>query len=101
MGQRLNFIFSISVKNVLFQSKTLFVVFIELMPSDADFTTENPALLDLTAKPEGTNGNGPSFMDFLLACFLACMLFLKFISGATPTNSLTATMAASHVPYIV
>ena len=29
-----------------------------------------------------------------LACFLACMLFLRFTSGATPADLLTASMAA-------
>ena len=29
-------------------------------------------------------------MDFSLASFLVCMLFLRFISGLTPTNLLTA-----------
>ena len=29
-----------------------------------------------------------------LACFLACVLFLRFTSGATPANLLTASMAA-------
>ena len=38
-------------------------------------------------------------LDFLLAGFLACMLFLRFTFGATPANLLTASMAASHIPY--
>ena len=33
-------------------------------------------------------------VDFLLAHFLACMLFLRFTSGATPTNLLMVNMVA-------
>ena len=32
-------------------------------------------------------------VDFSLACFLACMLFLRFTSGVTPANLLTASTA--------
>ena len=33
-----------------------------------------------------------------LACFLACVLFLRFTSGATPADLLTASMAADFDP---
>ena len=33
-------------------------------------------------------------VDFMLACFLACMLFLRFTSGVTCADLLMASMAA-------
>ena len=36
-----------------------------------------------------------------LACFLACTLFLRFTSGATPADLLTASMVARRVPYML
>ena len=36
-----------------------------------------------------------------LARFLACALFLRFTSGATPANILTASMVTHNIPYMV
>ena len=40
-------------------------------------------------------------VDFLLVRFPACMLFLRFISGPTPANLLTESMAAGCVPHML
>ena len=40
-------------------------------------------------------------VDFLLVCFLACVLFLRFTSVATPANVLTARMPARCIPYML
>ena len=39
-------------------------------------------------------------VDFLLARFLACVLFLRFTSGATPADGIEISMAVGHIPYI-
>ena len=40
-----------------------------------------------------------SQVDFLLTRFLACLLFVRFTSGATPANLLMAIVVAGHAPY--
>ena len=37
-------------------------------------------------------------VDFSLARFLACILFLRITYGVTPANLLTASMAADPIP---
>ena len=39
-------------------------------------------------------------VDFALARFFACMLFLWFTSGATPADCIEVSMAASHILYM-
>ena len=39
-------------------------------------------------------------VDFLLAHFLVCVLFLRFTSGATPANLLMASMVVGCIPYM-
>ena len=39
-------------------------------------------------------------VNFSLAHFLACMLFLRFTSGATPADLSMASMAANHIPHM-
>ena len=45
-------------------------------------------------------GHWYPWTDFSLACFPACMLFLRSTSSATPANLLMASMVTGHIPYI-
>ena len=40
------------------------------------------------------------WVDRSLACFLTCMLFVRFTSSVTPADLLMSSIAGSHVPYM-
>ena len=39
--------------------------------------------------------------EFLTCMLLACMLVLRFTSGATPADFIEVSMAAGHVPHML